>query len=341
MKKVKLEDHPMYLWLREEKGYNFFAKFNNYLPKIKEYELSPKDHIKLLDEMHFFLMPKLQNNHTLQNLRFGPDRYESDLMRVCNYIKEILPLDPNKKSLFWYDRTVALMDQFKPLSDFFNEHYPEIIKNKAVKKIGDGMIEDLLLKNSLDSKECLNQKKLNDLIDFFDDRFSRYGTQPVWEEIMGKYPSLFFAVYSTKHGYELKPKDLQSVFDTLNTNNYYHSISNSDETAYNLANIFAELVANSLYFKNTLAPTKNLSIHMQKFFKAKVVEDPKYSREFFANYFFNHKLFEAQKMQLDLSKHERLELMGKVNLSKSDYEIFEEKMQAQRLVKPKTKKIKL
>src|SRR5579875_742547 len=177
MKRIKLEDHPMYIWIKKDKSYNFFAKFNNYLPTLKEYELNPKEHINLLNEMYVFLMPKLQNNNIIHNLRFDLDKYDSDLIRVCNYIKEILPLDPNKKSSFWYDRSIALMDQFKPLSDFFDVHYPEIVKNKNIKKIGIDMTEDLLLKNSLDFQECLNHKKLNELMDFFDNRFSRYGAK--------------------------------------------------------------------------------------------------------------------------------------------------------------------
>lgn len=342
MKKIPIEQHPMHIWLnKQEKGYNFYSKFNNYLPSLKEYELNPKDTIRLLDEMHFFLMPKFQNNRNLQNMQFAPNRDDSDLVRVCNYIKEILPLDKNKKSLFWYDSNIALMDQFKLLSDFFDEYYPEVIKNKNIKKIGSGLVEDLLIKNNFDSIGCLHYKKVDEMIQIFDNRFARYDAKPKWDEIMKKTPSLFFALYANKHGYELKSQDLISVFDILTGKSYYHSSSEDNANASNLANVFAELVSNSLYFKNTLAPTKNLSINLQKFFKAKTVEEPKYRRELFINYFFGHKLFEVTKMQLDLSKNERLELMGKSNLSKDDYEVFEEKMQAKRLAAPKVKKIKI
>lgn len=341
MKPIALTNHPMYVWLRKEHDYNFFSKFNNYLPTINDYVLNPKDKVSLLNDMHFFLMPKLQNNRNMQNIRVGPNKYDSDLVRVCDYIKQILALDTTRKSLFWCDRTIALIDQFKPLSDFLDENYPEIIKNKNVKKIGSGMVEDLLLKVDCNSLSCLDNKKIEELMQFFDSKFSRYGTEPAWDEIMKKQPSLFYSLYATRHGYELKPENLQSVFNVLNDRSTYYSNHEAEANMDKLAGILADLVANSVFFKNTLAPTKNLSLSMQKFFNAKAVEEPKYRFEFFNNYFFTHKIFDAKKMELDLSKHERLELMGKPNLSKDDYEVFEEKMQAQRAATPKIRKVKL
>ena len=341
MKPIALENHPMYVWLRKDKDYNFFSKFNNYLPTVKEYELNPKDKIKLLDDMHFFLIPELQNKRSLKNIKDGLDKYSSDLIRVCNYIKEILPLDTNKKSLFWCDRTIALIDQFKPLSEFLDTDYPESIKNKNVRKFASGLTEDLLLKVDVNSSDCLNDKKVNELIEFFDGRFSRYGSEPAWDDLMKRQPSLFYALYANKHGYELKPQELKSLFDILSSGPQFYTGRDDEDGGNHLATMFAELVANSIYFKNTLAPTKNLSLNIQKFFNSKIVEEPIYKRDFFKNAFFTHKIFDAKKMELELSKHERLGLMGKANLSKDDYDVFEEKMQAQRAAAPKVRKVKL
>jgi len=342
MKFIEKEKHPLAIWLKKEKDYYSLSKLNDYIPTLTEFELSPQDKVSVLNNVYYLIFTNLGEKPTLHRLQKGFDNYDNRMEKTYNYITQLMQIDHGKKSAFWDDRNLVHMDMIKPFSEFFDANYPEITKGKNFRKLAAEKLEELLLGvDNVGMLECVDNNKVNSLIDLFDNKFARYNAKPTWNVLIKKRPTLFFAVYANKHGYEFTSQNLKELFTSMTSSkNSYYPRGKEDEGII-IGGIFAELLANSVFFKNTIAPTKNLEMSLQKFLGIKEVENPRSFNDYLINTSIKHNVYSMKKMELDLSKHERLEIMGKSNLSKKDYEVFEEKMEAQRALKPKTKKIKL
>lgn len=340
MKTIKIGEHPLYIWLQKEKEWNSLNKLPIFLPTIEQYPLSETESGYLLNSLYSYLYTHIDGKADMKTIlgKNMPD--DSSIIKTFKYLQKIMPLDKNKKSLMWYDRYLGIMDQFKPMSDFFDKEYPEIVKGKGFRKNGADCL-GLILANYGATVNCANKDAFAETVNVIDSRVERYSAKLNWEDLLKKKPSLFLAIYANKSGYELRQQELKSLFNSI-CNSRSGTLQGFDKnSSHTLGTMFAELLSESVYFKNTLAPTKRIDATLEKFLEEKTVSDPVSHYDYFINAAINSPIYNMKKLTLDFDKKNRVATMGKSNLTKDESEKYEEKKEEQLAVAPRVKKMKI
>lgn len=255
---------------------------------------------------------------------------------LLSYIKLYEPCINNKdKKKSWDKLSIYLFDQCIQGRDFLAKYNIDLANVKEVsyrKYALETSVKKVFEKSSefLEYSPEIYDKKLKEAFELI----SRYhnSSQPMWEELLKKYPSIPLAYIASELDYELKPLEIKNLFDTC-IHQYQKDCHKNIQPS---AEILGELIHNAPFFEKVLAPAKKIELAVSKFLEYPINNENSSKSDIFAKTIIKTPIFKVSNLEIRIEKSKSFKIFG------TRYPTNEQKEMIKNMaIKPTTKKVKI
>ena len=237
-----LENHPIYLFLKKEREWNDIYKFVNIFPTIQLDPLSNKDTLSLMGHINSYLFSVIDSDlshpHFMLKTFINGEQLDYKFQTAFSIYQKMYLLDSQQKSMLWKPYYIARLDQFIPMQEFFDQNFPNVIKQNAYRTASMQFLQEDILEK-VDSSTNLNVIEKN--ITRIENRFDRYQIEPKWGQLLAKNSSLLNALLARDYDYEFNSKELYNLFYKIKDGVTGFYRDGDDDKATPLANAYASV----------------------------------------------------------------------------------------------------
>lgn len=246
------------------------------------------------------------------------DEMQKEITSIISIYKIILEHDNKKQTVVWQPFTLSLIDHFSTGQVLLDNLCPNLFKKTIYKELAITKLTEQLIKLE---NSFLNHDMFSENIKKLLDNIERYGKKIEWHNVLEKNSSLPLAIIARECRHDFKSQQLFELF-----HHFSSSASSSfldDNMVEEVANIYNDILISSTFFRNSLAPTKNIQQSIKKFLNINNSTYSSYYSLKFIDNVIHFKGFNVVNYEHKLHKNKCFKIMGKYFLNEEDRIIFD------------------
>lgn len=344
----KIEEYPLYILLQKinEGGIvkEYQEKFLEHLKEMDQQNLN-KEHVDYIKRLVVvFLNEKLQKYFEHYYINSIKNNNKEYLYKFLNIYQYLLDNDKKHKTNVWDPSTIALLDSNSDAREFLDKHYPSIFKQNIYKQKGAELLSERLLSLPNFTQSLYDEKMYNIHMNNVVKLIERYDEKNFdWSKLVKKSPSLSLAILCKNYNYEIKKEDFFNIFHHTKNNIKKQYNIDTNDIIEKVSDAYNSLLINSVFFKNSLAPSKNIHQALSKFLESEVVTNKEYFDlpfyQVFNNCVLTSKDYDVINYETKLEKHSYYKVMGKWLLTPQEKEECKKIIEISKIQTPKRNKI--